>query len=161
MRPGLFALLVAVAVAVAVATAATAAATAASSAAPCRPTESDGFGPFAQGGAPPVRATFGTGFVLRGRVLRSLDCKPLAGAVVEVWQANKGGAYDRRGRASVVTGAKGTFTFRGPIPVSYEGVSPHIHVRVSHDGFDEVATTIRVTRGARSARLEVVLGSTL
>lgn len=130
-------------------------------AAPCEPTESDGFGPFGRGGAAPLRSTFGTGFVLRGRVLRSLDCKPLAGAFVEIWQASKGGVYDRRGRARAVTGADGRFTFRGPPPVSYEGISPHVHVRVSHEGFDEVATTVRVARGARSARLEVVLASLL
>lgn len=129
--------------------------------APCRPTESDGLGPFGSGGAPPLRAVFGAGFTLRGRVLRSLDCKPLAGAVVEVWQASKGGRYDRKGRASVVTGADGTFAFRGPAPVSYEGISPHVHMRISHEGFDDVATTIRVNRGQRSARIEIVLASTL
>lgn len=127
----------------------------------CPPTESDGFGPFAQAGSPPLRSTFGTGFTLRGRVLRSLDCRPLAGATVEVWQAGKGGVYDRRGRASVVTGRDGSFAFRGPPPVAYEGISPHIHVRVSHEGFDEVATTVRTTRGARTARIEIVLGSLL
>jgi protocatechuate 3,4-dioxygenase beta subunit len=127
----------------------------------CTPTESDGFGPFGQGGAAPVRTAFGTGFVLRGRILRSLDCKPLAGAVVEIWQATRGGVYDAKGRASTTTGRSGAFRFTGPAPVAYEGIAPHIHVRVSHPGFDDVATTIRVNRGARSATLEVVLTSTL
>lgn len=144
-----------------VVTAASLASSAAPAATTCRPTESDGFGPFGQGGAPPARSTFGTGFTLRGRIVRSLDCGPVAGATVEIWQAGKGGTYDRRGRASVVTGPSGTFTFRGPPPVSYEGISPHIHVRVSHPGYDEVATTVRVTAKARSGRLEVVLASSL
>lgn len=161
MRRRVLSLLVLAASLALVVTAASLAASAARVATTCRPTESDGFGPFGQGGAPPVRSTFGTGFTLRGRILRSLDCGPVAGATVEIWQAGKGGTYDRRGRASVVTGPSGTFTFRGPPPVSYEGISPHIHVRVSHPGYDEVATTVRVTAKARSGRLEVVLASSL
>jgi protocatechuate 3,4-dioxygenase beta subunit len=135
------------------------AAVAAPRATTCKPTESDGLGPFGQGGSAPLRAKFGTGFVLSGRVLRSLDCKPLAGAVIELWQAGKNG-YDRKGRASAITGRNGGFRFTGPAPVAYS-TSAHIHIRVSADGFDDVVTTIRVSRGARSARVEVVLGSTL
>ncbi|MBM3679138.1 MAG: intradiol ring-cleavage dioxygenase [Actinobacteria bacterium] len=134
---------------------------AAPAAAPCEVTESDGFGPFGRGGSPPARAVFGKGFVLSGKVLRSLDCKQLANATVEIWQAGKGGVYDKRGRASIVTGKNGAFKFTGPPPVSYEGVTPHIHVRVSHEGYDEVATTVRVTKNAKGAQLEIVLGSLL
>ncbi len=141
--------------------AATAALAAPAVAATCTPSESDGFGPFGRGGSAPQRAVFGKGFVLRGRVLRSLDCKPLAGATVEVWQAGKGGAYSAKGRAAVTTGPNGVFRIEGPPPVAYEGISPHIHVRVSHEGFDDVATTVLVRRGAKTATLEVVLGSFL
>ena len=41
----------------------------------CAPTTQDGFRPFGQG-LPPVRAKIGTGHVLTGVVISSLDCKP-------------------------------------------------------------------------------------
>ena len=57
----------------------------------CRPTPSDGAGPFQQGGvSAPRRAKIGTGHVLQGRVLQT-DCKPVAGALVVLWQAGANG----------------------------------------------------------------------
>ena len=44
-----------------------------------------------------------------GEVLSAGDCKPVKGAVVEVWQETPGLGYVRRGRASVVTSATGAF----------------------------------------------------
>ena len=94
----------------------------------CAPTLTDGAGPFGRG-APPRRAKIGTGHVLTGIVL-SVDCRPLAGARVHLWQANRLGVYTRAGSATVVTDRAGRFRFEGPRPVSYEGRPPHIHLRV-------------------------------
>ena len=125
----------------------------------CEPTLSDGFGPWAQraGGAPPRRSVFGSGFTLSGRVLRVGDCKPLQGAVVEVWQETPGLGYVRRGRASVVTDRTGAFRIVGPVPRGEGGRPPHIHIRVTADFFDEVAVTQFVTEGSRRARVTIVL----
>ena len=68
--------------------------------------------------------------VLTGVVLSSVDCKPLAGARIHLWQANRRGEYVRSGSATVVTDKAGRFRFEGPPPVSYEGRPPHIHLRV-------------------------------
>lgn len=95
----------------------------------CPPTIDDGAGPFGRG-APPRRSKIGTGHVLNGIVLSSVDCKPLAGARVHLWQANRRGQYLRSGSATVVTDRAGRFRFEGPPPVSYEGRPPHIHLRV-------------------------------
>jgi protocatechuate 3,4-dioxygenase beta subunit len=95
----------------------------------CPPTIDDGAGPFGRG-APPRRAKIGTGHVLTGIVLSAVDCKPLAGARVHFWQANRRGEYLRSGSATVVTDRAGRFRFEGPPPVSYEGRPPHIHMRV-------------------------------
>jgi protocatechuate 3,4-dioxygenase beta subunit len=126
----------------------------------CRATESDGFGPWAQGarGAPPRRSVSGSGFVLSGKVLRAGDCKPVKAAVVEVWQETPGLGYVRRGRASVVTDGTGAFRFVGPLPRG-EGGGPagHIHIRVTHGSFAEVAVTYFVAQGSRRARLNLVL----
>ena len=64
-----------------------------------------------------------------GRRLSSIDCRPLAGARVHLWQANRRATYLRSGSATVVTDRAGRFRFEGPPPVSYEGRPPHIHLR--------------------------------
>jgi protocatechuate 3,4-dioxygenase beta subunit len=96
----------------------------------CSPTLDDGAGPFGRG-APPRRSKIGTGHVLTGIVLSSVDCRPIAGAAIHLWQANRRGEYVRAGSATVVTNAAGRFRLEGPRPVSYEGRQPHIHLRVA------------------------------
>ena len=125
----------------------------------CKPTVSDGFGPWAQAArAAPRRSVFGSGFTLSGKVLRAGDCKPVKGAVVEVWQETPGLGYVRRGRASVVTDRKGAFRFVGPVPRGEGGgLRGHIHIRVTHSLFEELAVTHFVTQGSRGARLTLVL----
>jgi protocatechuate 3,4-dioxygenase beta subunit len=125
----------------------------------CKPTLSDGFGPWAQraSGAPPRRSVFGSGYTLSGKVLRVGDCKPVKGAVVEVWQETPGLGYVRRGRASVVTDRTGAFRLVGPVPLGEGGRPPHIHIRVTAGLFDEVAVTHSVTQGSRRARVTIVL----
>jgi protocatechuate 3,4-dioxygenase beta subunit len=126
----------------------------------CKPTVSDGFGPWARqaAGAPPRRSVFGSGFALSGKVLRAGDCKPVKGAVVEVWQETPGRGYVRRGRASVVTDATGAFRIVGPVPRGEGGGLPgHIHIRVTHSLFEEVAVTQFVAPGSHGARLTLVL----
>ena len=126
----------------------------------CKPTVSDGFGPWAQGtrGAPPRRSVFGSGFTLSGKVLRAGDCKPVKGAVVEVWQETPGLGYVRRGRASVVTDGTGAFRIVGPVPRGEGGgLTGHIHIRVTHGSFEEVAVTHVVAQGSHRARLTLVL----
>ena len=65
----------------------------------------------------PRRSVFGSGFTLSGKVLRAGDCKPVKGAVVEVWQETPGWGYVRRGRASVLTDET------GGVPVGRRGTS--------------------------------------
>jgi protocatechuate 3,4-dioxygenase beta subunit len=95
----------------------------------CTPTPEDFAGPFGRG-APPLRAKIGTGHVLTGVVLSALNCRPLRGAQVQLWQSNRQGRYTRAGSATVITDPAGRFRFEGPRPVSYEGREPHIHLRV-------------------------------
>jgi protocatechuate 3,4-dioxygenase beta subunit len=127
----------------------------------CRPTSTDPAGPFEQTGAPaPRRAKIGTGHVLLGRVLRSGDCKPLRGAVVELWQAGPNG-YTSRGRGSVVTDRFGRFRFEGPVPASDGGFAPHIHILVHLDGYDDLLTRYMVPSGERVGRVTLVLNTLL
>jgi protocatechuate 3,4-dioxygenase beta subunit len=116
----------------------------------CRPTLDDGSGPFGRG-APPRRPKIGTGHVLTGIVLSSVDCSPIRGARVHLWQANRRGEYVRAGSATVVTDRAGRFRFEGPKPVSYEGRPPHIHLRIVADEH-ELLFTRYVPRTASTAR---------
>jgi len=127
----------------------------------CRPTVSQGGGPFETSGAPaPRRSRIGSGHVLTGRILRYPDCKPVRGAVVEFWQESPNGVYDRRGRAATVTGPLGTFRFEGPVPPGgFRG--PHIHIHVSAAGYEDFVTTYVLSRGERQGRITIVLVSAL
>ena len=128
----------------------------------CRPTLSLGGGPFETNNAPaPRRTRIGTGHVLTGRILRYPGCALVKGAVVEFWQASGNGVYDRRGRASVVTGPTGAFRFEGPVPPGEFGRPPHIHIRVSAAGYEEFVTTYLLARGERQGRITIVLVSAL
>ena len=122
----------------------------------CPPTLHDGAGPFGRG-APPLRAKIGTGHVLTGVVLSSVDCSPLAGARVHLWQANRRGEYVRSGSGTVVTDRAGRFRFEGPRPVSYEGRPPHIHLRVVAAEHELLVTRYVARPGVRRGSVRLVL----
>ena len=106
----------------------------------------------------PGRAT-GDVIVIQGRVLDE-DCRPIAGALVELWQANSWGRYDHekdagnprpldpnfQSWAEMVTDSEGRFRFRtvkpGSYPVDDQGWvrPPHIHFRLSRRGYHELVT---------------------
>jgi len=122
----------------------------------CPPTLDDGSGPSGRG-APPRRNKIGTGHVLTGTILSSVDCRPLAGARIHLWQANKRGQYLRSGSATVVTDLAGRFRFEGPRPVSYEGRPPHIHLRVVAAEHELLFTRYVPRSGAKRGSLRLVL----
>jgi protocatechuate 3,4-dioxygenase beta subunit len=123
----------------------------------CRATPNDSFGPFGQG-LPPLRSKTGTGHVLTGVVLSAVDCKPVRGAQVQLWQANRNGVYVRALSGTVLTDGAGRFRYESPRPTSYEGLPPHIHVRVVAKGYETLLSRIVVPSGTRrtSARLVLV-----
>jgi protocatechuate 3,4-dioxygenase beta subunit len=71
------------------------------------------------------------GFVL------SRDCKPVAGALLDFWQADEKGQYDNSGfrlRGHQFTDADGRFRLRSIVPGAYVGRTRHIHVKVQPRG---------------------------
>lgn len=90
--------------------------------------------------------------VISGRVLGLPDCRPLAGALVEVWQADARGEYTLVGggkadpdclfRASLKTDAEGRYRFRSILPGVYPGRPRHIHYRVSHPDYRTLVTQL-------------------
>ena len=122
----------------------------------CPATVPDGFGPFGRG-SPPMRTSIGKGHVLTGVIVSSLDCRPIAGARVELWQSNAKGRYVRALSATVLTDRSGRFRFEGPYPAAYEGRPPHIHVRVVARGYEVLLSRYEPARGARKGSLRLVL----
>jgi protocatechuate 3,4-dioxygenase beta subunit len=128
----------------------------------CRPTLSQGGGPFESSNVTaPRRSRIGRGHVLSGRILGYPGCAPIRGAAVEFWQESPNGRYDRRGRAGIVTGRGGAFRFEGPVPPGDSGRPPHIHVRVVAAGYEDFVTTYVLARGERQGRITIVLASSL
>jgi protocatechuate 3,4-dioxygenase beta subunit len=121
----------------------------------CKPTVSDGAGPF-QGNAIATqrRSKIGTGHVLQGRVLNP-SCSPVRRALVVFWQAGPNG-YGPRGRGSVLTDRAGRFRIEGPVPANY-GRGSHIHIAVIHPAYEDLLTRHVVPRGAKSGRITLVL----
>jgi catechol 1,2-dioxygenase len=128
----------------------------------CSVTEPNIEGPYYRSGAP-HRATLagayarGVPLALGGRVL-SADCRsPLAGAVVDIWQANADGHYDNDGspgmdpkgfhfRGVVQTDAKGHYSVATIVPGRYLNGPryrpAHIHVKLSAAGHAPLTTQL-------------------
>jgi protocatechuate 3,4-dioxygenase beta subunit len=74
----------------------------------------------------------GTRLVLSGFVL-STACKPVAGALLDFWQANDQGDYDNqtyRLRGHQFTDGDGRYRLETIVPGLYPGRTRHIHVKV-------------------------------
>lgn len=114
-----------------------AATTTASAAAACARTVSLTEGPYFKAGSPARRTlrtsgVKGTPLRLTGRVV-DRSCQPIAGALLDFWQADGTGAYDNNGfrlRGHQRTRADGSWTLNTVVPGLYPGRTEHIHVKV-------------------------------
>ena len=110
---------------------------------PCNVTESTVQGPEYTAN-PPVRQgqDFAQGIpgerlVLSGKVLNHMTCKPVQGAVLDIWQTNSTGDYDYKGfnlRGKIVTDKDGNYVLDTVYPESLQLNNitrpSHIHVIV-------------------------------
>jgi protocatechuate 3,4-dioxygenase beta subunit len=80
---------------------------------------------------------------LAGYVL-TRACRPVAGALIELWHADDGGEYDNKGfhlRGHLFADAKGHYAFRTIMPGLYPGRTRHFHVKVQAAAESPVLTT--------------------
>ncbi len=74
----------------------------------------------------------GTPLTVAGHVYTT-DCRPLAGALLDFWQADDAGVYDNEGyrlRGHQFSDAEGRFVLETIVPGLYPGRTRHIHVTV-------------------------------
>ena len=87
--------------------------------------------------------------------VRDTAGKPVAGAVVEIWQCDHAGHYHHpgdggradpafQGFGRVAVGLDGRYRFRTLKPAAYAGRTPHIHVKVRLDRKDLLTTQLYV-----------------
>lgn len=122
----------------------------------CRPTSPDMLGPFYKPGAP-VRAKVGEGYVLRGVVRSSRDCSPIKGAQIEFWLADPDGRYDDLHRATVFSNDSGSYRFESNFPPAYYSRPPHIHIRISAEGYRTLVTQHYPEKGGKEGAFDLVL----
>lgn len=129
---------------------------AASGAMKCPPTEPDEVGPFYKPDAP-VRSRIGTGYILTGTVRSTADCKPIANARIEVWQAGPSGEYGETHRATLFSGRTGAYRLETDVPPPYLTRPPHIHILVQVPGFERLITQHYPQKGSKKATFDLVL----
>jgi protocatechuate 3,4-dioxygenase beta subunit len=99
-----------------------------------------------------VREAGGEILQIRG-VVTDTDAKPIANAVVEIWQCDANGVYRHpgdprpnlrdtafQGSGRTVSDEEGRFGFRTIVPVPYPGRAPHIHAKIIADGHAPLTT---------------------
>jgi hypothetical protein len=118
-------------------------------AAAARYEEPDTLSPTYRPGAP-VRSVVGKGHVLAGTVRSRRDCAPVAGARVELWPEIAGQGHPDAQRATVLTDAGGRYRFQSDPP-------EHIHMLVSAEGFEPLASNRYHPEGRASGRFDILL----
>ena len=122
----------------------------------CEPTPADYLGPYYKPDAP-MRSSVGRGHVLEGVVISSADCSPVADARIEFWLTNPDGLYDDDHRATLYSGGIGKYRFESNFPPGYSFRPPHIHIRISADGFKTLATQYYPDEGRTMGIFDIVL----
>jgi hypothetical protein len=111
--------------------------------------EPDRLSPSYRPGAP-LREVVGQGHLLTGTVRSARDCAPIAGARVELWPEIAGQGHPDDQRATVLTGPHGGYRFQSDPP-------EHIHMRVSAEGFEPLASNRYHPEGRPSGRFDILL----
>jgi len=114
-----------------------------------QPTPAQTEGPYFKPGSPTRTSLVepgmaGTRLALSGRVL-SRDCRPIAGARLDFWQADASGSYDNAGyrlRGNQTTRSDGRYALDTVVPGEYPGRTEHIHVKVQPAGGGTLTTQL-------------------
>jgi protocatechuate 3,4-dioxygenase beta subunit len=116
-------------------------------------------GPYFKAGSPERSSLVepgvtGTPLVLTGHVL-TLACSPIAGAVLDFWQADGAGRYDNAGyrlRGHQATDSNGGYRLETVMPGEYPGRTQHIHVKIQAPGGPVVTSQLFFPDSARNGQ---------
>ena len=106
---------------------------------PCQPTPEDEMGPFYRPGAP-ERHQVGTGYLQQGTVKSASDCRSIPDAKVELWMTGPEGRYGDDWRATLYSADNGSYYFQSHAATNYASRPPHIHIKVSAQGYTALIT---------------------
>jgi len=123
-----------------------------------RATPSVTSGPFYKSGSPERVSLLepnmtGTKLIVTGYVLTRGDCKPVARAWLDFWQASDSGVYDNTGyrlRGHQFADAAGLYSLETIVPGLYPGRTRHIHVKVRAPNGPTLTTQIFFPGEARN-----------
>jgi protocatechuate 3,4-dioxygenase beta subunit len=96
----------------------------------------------------------GTRIVLTGRVF-ARNCRPMSGALLDVWHADDAGVYDNEGyrlRGHQFTDADGRYRMETIVPGLYPGRTRHYHLKVQAPKGRVLTTQLFFPGEARNAR---------
>ncbi len=96
----------------------------------------------------------GTRLVVTGQVLDT-SCRPVAGALLDFWQADATGQYDNRGyqlRGHQYADEDGRYQLETIVPGLYPGRTSHIHVRLQAPGGPVLITQLYLPDEPRNSR---------
>ena len=122
----------------------------------CAPTLEDEMGPFYKPGAP-YRHSVGTGYLLFGTVKSAEDCSPIPAATVELWMTGPEGRYGDEWWATLFSAKNGTYYFTSHAATEFGSRRPHIHIRVSAEGFKPMVTQHYPVKNAGEGQFDLVL----
>lgn len=122
----------------------------------CEPTVEDEMGPFYKSDAP-YRTSVGTGYLLLGTVKAANDCSPVSAAMIELWMTGPDGRYGDAWRATLFSADDGTYYFLSHAPTDFGSRRPHIHIRVTAEGFAPLVTQHYPLNGAGEGLFDLVL----
>tara|TARA_R110000868_G_scaffold132380_2_gene343109 strand:- start:38651 stop:39307 length:657 start_codon:yes stop_codon:yes gene_type:complete len=106
-----------------------------------------------------ARSAVGETVLVKG-IVQDEFCRPIKGAIVEIWQACKSGKYNHPSDTSdsaldpnfqyyamVKTNERGEYSFKTILPGAYNASAtwirpPHIHFKVSLRGYEELVTQL-------------------
>jgi protocatechuate 3,4-dioxygenase beta subunit len=95
----------------------------------------------------------GTRLTVSGYVLGT-NCQPVAGALLDFWQADDSGAYDNVGyrlRGHQFTDTAGRYTLETIVPGLYPGRTRHIHLKVQAPNATVLTTQLYFPNEPRNA----------
>lgn len=94
------------------------------------------------------------GVTVRGRILSTPDCIPVANAKIAHWQADKHGQYVDRLRAYLYSDSNGKYEFQTEWP---NLLPPHIHFIVTAEGYEVLETQWRGGEPTRLIEFDIIL----